>query len=201
MNPVRIESLRSHIGETVEIRGWLYNKRSSGAIHFLILRDGSGLVQAVVTKDAVSTEVFETLKKLAMESWLIVRGAVKEEKRATGGVELSVSSIEIIAESNEDYPIQKKEHNVDFLMDNRHLWIRTPRQAAILRIRAAIIRLLSEWLDSNGFIRCDTPILTPAACEGTTTLFPVEYFDQQTAYLTQSGQLYNEATAAALGKV
>ncbi|MGH8104244.1 MAG: asparagine--tRNA ligase, partial [bacterium] len=197
----RIEQLANHIGKEVEVRGWLYNKRSSGAIHFLIVRDGTGIVQVIVTKESVSGDRFEALKKLAMESSLIVRGLVKEEKRAPGGVELAASAVTVVGGSNEDYPIQKKEHNVDFLMDNRHLWIRTPRQAAILKIRAAIIRDASEFLDSNGFVRCDTPILTPAACEGTTTLFPVEYFDQQTAYLTQSGQLYNEATAAALGKV
>lgn len=201
MNVVRIERLREYAGQDVEVRGWLYNKRSSGAIHFLIVRDGSGVVQAIVTKDSVPAEAFEGLKRLPMESSLIVRGTVREEGRAPGGVELGATSVTVVGESNEDYPIQKKEHNVDFLMDHRHLWIRTPRQATILRIRATLIRALTDFLDREGFIRCDTPILTPAACEGTTTLFPVEYFDGQTAFLTQSGQLYNEATAAALGKV
>lgn len=201
MSVVRIARLKDYVGQEVEIRGWLYNKRSSGSIHFLIVRDGSAIVQAIVTKDSVPAGIFEDLKRLSMESALIVRGTPREEKRAPGGVELGATAVTVVGESNEDYPIQKKEHNVDFLMDHRHLWIRTPRQATILRIRATIIRALTGLLDAEGFIRCDTPILTPAACEGTTTLFPVEYFDDQTAYLTQSGQLYNEATAAALGKV
>jgi asparaginyl-tRNA synthetase len=189
-------------GETVTIQGWLYNLRESGKLLFPIFRDGTGLIQGVVAKNAVPPEVFDTVKNLTQESSVVVQGKVRADKRAPGGYELDVSGIEVIQKVPEDdpYPISLKEHGVEFLMEHRHLWVRTPRQAAILRLRAEIIRAAREYFDERGFTLTDPPILTPAACEGTTTLFPVDYFDEQ-AFLTQSGQLYIEATAMALGKV
>ncbi len=200
MKATRIQDLKRHTGEEVEIRGWLYNRRSSGGIHFLILRDGTGIVQCILDRSRFSEEEFESHGKLPVESSVIVRGQVKEEKRAPGGVEVALSSVKVLSEADLNYPIQKKAHNVDFLLDHRHLWIRSPAQAALLKIRATVIKAIEDFLDEEGYIRVDAPILTPAACEGTTTLFEVKYFDQQ-AFLSQSGQLYNEATAMALGKV
>ncbi len=197
-----IAAVGAHEGETVTIRGWLYNLRESGKLLFPIFRDGTGLIQGVVPKSAVAPEVFEAVKGLTQESSVIVEGKVRADKRAPGGYELDVSSVQVVqrVSENDPYPISLKEHGVDFLMEHRHLWVRTPRQAAILRIRAEIIRATRDFLDDRGFVLTDPPILTPAACEGTSTLFPVDYFDEQ-AYLTQSGQLYIEATAMALGKV
>ena len=197
-----IADVGKHEGQTVTIRGWLYNLRESGKLLFPIFRDGSGVIQGVVPKNAVPPEVFDAVKGLTQESSVIVEGKVRADKRAPGGYELDVSSVEVLqrVSENEPFPISLKEHGVDFLMDNRHLWIRTPRQAAILRTRAEIIKAARDFFDDQGFVLTDPPILTPAACEGTTTLFPVDYFDEQ-AYLTQSGQLYIEATAMALGKV
>ncbi|MDR5727803.1 MAG: asparagine--tRNA ligase [Terriglobia bacterium] len=197
-----IASLGQHEGQTVILRGWLYNLRESGKLLFPIFRDGSGTVQGVVPKSAVSTEMFERIKTLTQESSVIVCGKVRADKRAPGGFELDVEDLEVIHRVADDvpFPISLKEHGVDFLMEHRHLWIRTPRQAAILRIRAEIMRAAQEYLDTHGFVRTDPPILTPAACEGTSTLFPVNYFGDE-AYLTQSGQLYIESTAMALGKV
>src|SRR5438552_2571207 len=197
-----IRELGGHLGESVTIRGWLYNLRESGKLLIAIYRDGAGLVQGVVAKNAVPLEVFEQIKNLTQESSIIVTGKVRADKRAPGGYELDVSNVQIIQRvpDNDPYPISLKEHGVDFLMEHRHLWVRTPRQAAILRVRAEIIKAARDFFDERGFTLTDPPILTPAACEGTTTLFPVEYFDEQ-AYLTQSGQLYIEATAMALGKV
>ena len=189
-------------GQTVIIRGWLYNLRESGKLLFPIFRDGSGQIQGIVPKNAVSPEVFDAIKSLTQESSVIVEGKVRADKRAPGGYELDVSTVQVlqkVAESD-PYPITPKEHGVDFLMEHRHLWIRSPRQASILRLRAEIIKAARDFFDDRGFTLTDPPILTPAACEGTTTLFPVDYFDEQ-AYLTQSGQLYIEATAMALGKV
>ena len=184
------------------LRGWLYNLRESGKLLFPIFRDGSGQIQGVVPKNAVSPETFDALKGLTQESSVIVEGKVRADKRAPGGYELDVSSVQVLQKvpESEPYPITPKEHGVDFLMEHRHLWIRSPRQAAILRVRAEIIKAARDFLDDRGFTLTDPPILTPAACEGTTTLFPVDYFEEQ-AYLTQSGQLYIEATAMALGKV
>ncbi len=199
MEQTRIRRLNERVGEEVEIRGWLYNKRSSGKIHFLILRDGSGLAQAVVARGRVDEETFDLCGRLSQESSVIVRGVVREEPRAPGGHELELKDLRVV-QMAEDYPIKLKEHGVDFLMDNRHLWIRAPRQGAILRIRAEIIRAIREYLDAGDFVHVDTPLLTPAACEGTTTLFETNYFEDK-AYLAQSGQLYNEATIAALGRV
>lgn len=197
-----IAEIGKHDGQTVTIRGWLYNLRESGKLLFPIFRDGSGTIQGVVPKNAVSAEVFDAVKSLTQESSVIVEGKVRADKRAPGGYELDVSNVQVLQRvpENDPFPISLKEHGVDFLMENRHLWMRTPRQAAILRTRAAIIKAARDFFDEQGFVLTDPPILTPAACEGTTTLFPVDYFDEQ-AYLTQSGQLYIEATAMALGKV
>jgi len=197
-----ISTIGRHEGETVTIRGWLYNLRESGKLLFPIFRDGSGTIQGVVPKSAVPPEVFDAVKGLTQESSVIVEGKVRADKRAPGGYELDVSNVTVVqrVSENDPFPISLKEHGVDFLMEHRHLWMRTPRQAAILRVRAEIIKAVRDFFDDNGFVLTDPPILTPAACEGTSTLFPVDYFDEQ-AYLTQSGQLYIEATAMALGKV
>src|SRR6266700_2305185 len=203
MAPVTtIAEIGKHEGQTVTIRGWLYNLRESGKLLFPIFRDGSGVIQGVVPKSAVPPEIFDAVKSLTQESSVIIEGKVRGDKRAPGGYELDVSNVQIIQRvpDNDPYPISLKEHGVDFLMEHRHLWVRTPRQAAILRVRAEIIKAARDFFDERGFTLTDPPILTPAACEGTTTLFPVDYFDEQ-AFLTQSGQLYIEATAMALGKV
>src|SRR6201982_1169121 len=203
MSPVTtIAEIGKHEGQSVTLRGWLYNLRESGKLLFPQFRDGSGVIQGVVPKNAVTPEVFEAVKTLTQESSVIVEGEVRAAKRAPGGYELDVSNVQIIQRvpDNDPYPISLKEHGVDFLMEHRHLWVRTPRQAAILRVRAEIIKAARDFFDERAFTLTDPPIITPAACEGTTTLFPVDYFDEQ-AYLTQSGQLYIEATAMALGKV
>jgi asparaginyl-tRNA synthetase len=198
-----ISSLARHEGQTVTLRGWLYNIRSSGKLLFPTFRDGTGTIQGIVPKAAVPEHVFETLKNLQLESSLTVTGKVRADSRAPSGYELDVEDIHIISAVSADqpFPITLKEHGVDFLMEHRHLWLRTPRQSAILRVRATIMRAASEYFDTNGFIRTDPPILTPNACEGTSELFEMDYFDDDKAYLTQSGQLYIEATALALGKV
>lgn len=203
MTRVRIDEIGRHAGETVEIAGWLYNLRKSGKIAFPQVRDGSGVIQCVAVKAQLPEEKFEALKHLTQESSLIVRGKVRAEERAHGGFELDVEDVEIVQRVSEEhpYPITPKEHGVDFLMDNRHLWIRSRKQHAVLRIRAEVIKAVRDYLDSNGFLLVDCPIFTPAACEGTTTLFEVNYFDGEKVYLTQSGQLYNEANAMAFGKV
>jgi asparaginyl-tRNA synthetase len=197
-----IREVGKHEGQSVIIRGWLYNLRASGKLLFPQFRDGSGVIQGVVAKNAVSPELFEAIKGLTQESSVIVTGKVRADQRAPGGYELDVTDAQVVQRVNPDdpYPITPKEHGVDFLMEHRHLWMRSPRQAAILRVRAEIIKAARDYFDERGFTLTDPPILTPAACEGTTTLFPVDYFDEQ-AYLTQSGQLYIEATAMALGKV
>jgi asparaginyl-tRNA synthetase len=197
-----IAEIGKHEGQSVIIRGWLYNQRESGKLLFPQFRDGSGVIQGVVPKNAVPPEVFDAIKGLTQESSVIVEGKVRADKRAPGGYELDVSNVQVVQRVSEStpYPITPKEHGVDYLMEHRHLWLRSQRQASILRVRAEIIRAARDFLDSNGFTLTDPPILTPAACEGTSTLFPVDYFEEQ-AYLTQSGQLYIEATAMALGKV
>ena len=197
-----IADIGRHDGQSVTIRGWLYNLRESGKLLFPQFRDGSGVIQGVVPKNAVTPEVFDAVKTLTQESSVIVEGKVRADKRAPGGYELDVSNLQVlqrVPESN-PYPITPKEHGTDFLMEHRHLWVRSQRQAAILRVRAEIIKAVRDFLDDRGFTLTDPPIITPAACEGTTTLFPVDYFEEQ-AFLTQSGQLYIEATAMALGKV
>ncbi|MBX5477131.1 MAG: asparagine--tRNA ligase [Clostridia bacterium] len=195
----RIAEVGAHVGETVEIRGWLYNKRSSGKIVFLIVRDGSGLLQCVGSLQDLGEDAFRRAEGLNQEASVIVTGTVRADRRAPGGYELSLAAVELVGDSV-DYPITHKEHGVDFLMDHRHLWLRTPRQTAILRIRAEITAALQEFLNERGFVRVDGPILTPNAVEGTTTLFETDYFGEK-AYLTQSSQLYAEAAAMALGKV
>ncbi len=197
-----IAEVGRHDGQAVTIRGWLYNKRESGKLIFPIFRDGTGVIQGVVPKNQVTPEVFDALKNLTDESSVIVTGKIRADKRAPGGYELDVNDVKVLQRVPEDdpFPIAKKEHGIDFLMENRHLWVRTPRQTAILRVRAEIIRAARSFFDERGFTLTDPPILTPAACEGTSTLFEVDYFDDQ-AFLTQSGQLYIEAMAMALGKV
>jgi asparaginyl-tRNA synthetase len=199
---VTIEQAGKHADTLVTIQGWLYNQRESGKLLFPIFRDGTGVIQGVVSLKE-HAEAFNALKGLPLESSVIVTGTIRAEARATGGYEMHVSNVEVVqrVSDSEPYPIQLKEHGVDFLLDRRHLWIRTPRQAAILRIRAEAELSARNYMDSQGYTLTDAPIFTPAACEGTSTLFEVNYIDDQKAYLTQSGQLYVEATAAALGKV
>jgi asparaginyl-tRNA synthetase len=197
-----IAEIGKHEGQSVTIRGWLYNLRESGKLLFPQFRDGSGIIQGVVPKNAVPPEVFDAIKTLTQESSVIVEGKVRTDKRAHGGYELDVANVQVVQRVPEatPYPITPKEHGTDFLMEHRHLWVRSQRQAAILRVRAEIIKAARDFFDERGFTLTDPPIITPAACEGTSTLFPVDYFDEQ-AFLTQSGQLYVEATAMALGKV
>jgi len=196
---VHIAHIGEHEGEEVQLRGWLYNKRSSGSVLFLIVRDGTGFIQVVVVKGQVPDEDFATADRLTQESSLVVRGSVRADRRAPGGYEISASGVEVVSLA-EEYPISLKEHGVDFLMDHRHLWLRTPRQVAIMRVRNEVVKAIRDFLDEREFVLVDAPILTPSACEGTTTLFETDYFDTK-AYLTQSGQLYMEAAAMALGKV
>ncbi len=200
MEQTYINQLSAHVGEEVTLKGWLYNLRSSGKLLFPQLRDGTGVVQCVVFKKAVSEEVWEALKGLGQESALTIRGTVRADERAPGGFELDVIEAEVVQAAH-DYPISPKEHGTEFLMDHRHLWLRSRRQHAILKVRHTVVKAVRDFLDADNFTLADAPVFTPAACEGTTTLFEVDYFDDQKAYLTQSGQLYNEATAAAFGKV
>ncbi|MBI3895670.1 MAG: asparagine--tRNA ligase [Acidobacteria bacterium] len=199
---VTIEQIANWEGQEVIIRGWLYNLREAGKLLFPIFRDGTGLLQGVVAKNAVTPEIFALAKGLTQESSLLVTGKVRADARAPGGYELDVSHLQVVqlVPAEEPYPITPKEHGIEFLMDHRHLWLRSQRQHAILRIRHEISKACRDYLDGEGYTLVDAPILTPAACEGTTTLFETQYFDEK-AYLTQSGQLYSEATAAAFGKV
>jgi asparaginyl-tRNA synthetase len=209
MNPaatpprITIERAGQHAGETVVIPGWLYNLRKSGKIAFPILRDGTGILQCVAVKSQLPESLFDAIKDLTQESSIIVTGKVRAEPRAPGGYELDVENLEVVQRvpESDPYPITPKDHGTDFLMDRRHLWLRSRRQHAILRVRHEVIRAIRDYFDSNGFTLLDTPIFTPAACEGTTTLFEVNYFDDEKVFLTQSGQLYNEATAMAFGDV
>ena len=198
-----IATLAAHAGRTVTLHGWLYNLRASGKLLFPIFRDGTGTIQGIVPRAAVSAELFETLKNLSLESSLKVTGKVRADARAPSGFELDVEALEVLQRVPDEtpFPITLKEHGVDFLMEHRHLWLRTPRQSAILRVRATIMRAAAQYFDDHGFVRTDPPILTPNACEGTSELFEMDYFEDDKAYLTQSGQLYVEATALALGKV
>jgi asparaginyl-tRNA synthetase len=202
MSIISIEEAGKYDGQEVTIRGWLYNQRESGKLLFPIFRDGTGVIQGVVSLKE-NPEAFAALKGLTQESSVIVTGTIRAEQRATGGFEMGVTHVNVVQKVSESrpYPIQLKEHGVDFLLDHRHLWMRTPRQAAILRIRAEAVRAARNYMDSLGYTLTDAPMFTPAACEGTSTLFEVNYIDDQKAYLTQSGQLYIEATAMALGKV
>jgi len=200
MNRTYVADLSRHVGEEVTLHGWLYNKRSSGKIRFLVLRDGTGLVQGVMVKGAVPDDLFQQFEALTQESSLLMRGTVRADARAPGGYEMEVSALEVI-QIAADYPITPKEHGIEFLMDRRHLWLRSSRQHAVLHIRHQIIKSIREFFDDRGFVLLDAPILTPAACEGTSTLFETDYFDLGKAFLTQSGQLYAEAGAMAFGKV
>ena len=195
-----IEKISDFEGQQVTLRGWLHKRRSSGKIHFLTVRDGTGFIQAVMSKSVVGEEAFHLADHLGQETSLTVKGTVRADKRAPGGYEIDVTHLSVIGEST-GYPITNKEHGVDYLLDRRHLWIRSPRQQAILRIRHAVVDAVRDFFNNRNFTLADTPIFTPAACEGTTTLFPVQYFDETTAYLAQSGQLYNEANIMALGRV
>jgi asparaginyl-tRNA synthetase len=200
MKTVRIEEFGAHVGETVRVCGWIHNKRSSGKLQFVILRDGSGYAQAVVSKKALAPEAWDTLDAAGQESSLEIQGTLRADARAPGGFEVDVSEVTVL-QSVHDYPITPKEHGTAFLMEHRHLWLRSTRQHAIARVRHTVVKATRDYLDDQGYILVDTPIFTPAACEGTSTLFGVPYFDEGTAYLTQSGQLYSEATVAAHGKV
>ncbi len=197
---VYIDRIGEHVGQAVTLRGWLANRRSSGKIHFLLVRDGTGFIQVVMGRNDVGDEIFARADHLGQESAIEVTGTVRADQRAKGGYELIATGMTVVAAAH-DFPITPKEHGVDYLMDRRHLWIRTERQTAILRVRHEVIDAIRDFFNGEGFVLADTPIFTPAACEGTTTLFPVQYFDDIMAYLTQSGQLYNEANAMALGKV
>ncbi|MCX6142830.1 MAG: asparagine--tRNA ligase [Ignavibacteriales bacterium] len=200
MKRVYIENLNDHVGEVAELHGWLYHKRSSGKVRFLVMRDGTGILQGVMVKGGVSDEIFEKFDALTQESSFSMTGKVKKDDRAPGGFELEVSDVQVISIA-EEYPITPKEHGIEFLADRRHLWLRSSRQHAIMRVRHRIIKAIRDFFDGRGFTLVDSPILTPAACEGTSTLFETDYFDLGKAYLTQSGQLYAEAGAMALGKV
>jgi asparaginyl-tRNA synthetase len=200
---ITIGDASKHVGETVRIPGWLYNLRKSGKIVFPLLRDGTGLMQCVAVKSALPEAVFDTIKDLTQESSVVFTGKIRADQRAPGGYEMDVESVDVLQHipESDPYPITPKDHGIDFLMDHRHLWLRSQRQHAILRVRHEVIRAVRDYFDSHGFTLVDTPIFTPAACEGTTTLFEVNYFEDEKAYLAQSGQLYNEATAMAFGKV
>jgi len=198
VKPVYIEDVGKHTGEEIAIRGWVYNLRSSGKIKFLIARDGTGIIQCVVARQD-SEQAFEEFDRLTQETSVIVEGVAREEKRAPGGYELNVSRLEVVSVAD-SYPITPKEHGVDFLLNHRHLWLRSSRQHAVLRIRAEVMKACRDYLDGLGFIEVDSPMFTPSACEGTTDLFETTYFDS-TVYLSQSGQLYNEAAAMAFGRV
>jgi asparaginyl-tRNA synthetase len=199
MSRVYIGDLKDHVGQTVTLNGWVYNHRSSGKIKFLLMRDGTGICQCVYFRGECDEKAFEEFEKLSQETCIRITGLVREEKRSPGGFEISARSLEILSGSV-DYPISPKEHGTDFLMGQRHLWLRSKRQHAILRVRAEIVSAIRDFFDGRGFTLTDAPIFTPSACEGTSTLFETKYFEEK-AYLSQSGQLYMEATAAALGKV
>jgi asparaginyl-tRNA synthetase len=201
---ITIDKISQFVDQEVIIRGWVYNRTDKGKLIFLIIRDGSGFIQGVAFRDDLDEKTFENIMRVTQETSVIINGKVRADRRAPGipgGYEIGINEFKIINESAEDYPMALKEHGVDFALDNRHLWIRMQSQWAILKIRATVIRAIRDWLDENGFTHIDTPILTPAACEGTTTLFETSYFDEGTAYLAQSGQLYNEANIYSFGRV
>ena len=200
MTEVRVEDLAKHVGETVTLRGWLYHRRSSGKLHFLEVRDGSGIVQCVVSKQNVTPEAFAEAGHTAQESSVEIVGSVKVHGRIPGQYEIDTTGVRVLAAVAGEYPIGPKEHGTDFLMDHRHLWLRSKRQHAILRVRHAIVKAVRDFFDGRGFTLVDAPIFTPNACEGTSTLFETDYHGDK-AYLTQSGQLYMEAAAAAFGRV
>jgi asparaginyl-tRNA synthetase len=204
MNPIRVSDLSKFPGQEVELKGWIYNRTDKGKLCFLLIRDGSGFAQCVAFKGDLPEALFDQIMRLPQESAVSISGTVREDKRAPGipgGFEVGIQDLKIVQAAAADYPMALKDHGVDFALDHRHLWIRMPSQWAILRVRATVMAATREWLDQNGFLAMDTPILTPAAAEGTTTLFETEYFDEGKAYLAQTGQLYNEANIAAFGKV
>ena len=201
---IRVEQIAQYAGQEVTIQGWVYNRTDKGKLIFLLVRDGTGFAQCVAFKGDLSPELFARIQCLTQESSVIISGMVRADQRAPGipgGFEIGIKSLETIQIAGDDYPMALKEHGPDFALDHRHLWIRMPSQWAVLRVRATVIAAIREWFDTNGFVNMDTPILTPAACEGTTTLFETPYFDEGKAYLSQSGQLYNEADIMAFGKV
>jgi len=201
---IRVEEIAKYTGQDVTVQGWVYNRTDKGKLVFLLVRDGSGFIQCVAFKGELDEALFDQLVRLPQESSVIITGPVREDKRAPGipgGYEIGVRDLQIVQVAGEDYPMALKEHGPDFALDHRHLWMRMPSQWAILRVRATVIAAIREWFDTHGFVNMDTPILTPAACEGTSTLFETEYFDEGKAYLSQSGQLYNEANIMAFGKV
>jgi len=201
---MRVSQIAEYVGQAVTVRGWVYNRTDKGKLVFLLVRDGTGFVQCVAFKNDLQPEVFDQLMRIPQESSLAITGIVRADQRSPGipgGYELGIKGIEIVNLADEDYPMALKEHGVDFALDHRHLWMRMPSQWAILRVRAVVIRAIRDWLDDHGYLNLDTPILTPAACEGTTTLFETSYFDEGNAYLAQSGQLYNEANIFAFSKV
>ena len=195
-----IATIAQYVDQTVELKGWLYNKRSSGKLQFLQVRDGTGVMQCVVFKGNVPPEIFEAAAEARQEASIVVRGSIRKDDRSPIGFEMDVTDLEVLHNPDAEYPITPKEHGTAFLMENRHLWIRSSRQQAILRVRAALVKQIRDYFDSNGFMLFDAPIFTPSACEGTTTLFETPYFDDEKAYLTQSGQLYEEAGALAFGR-
>ncbi len=204
METIRVEHIAKYTGQEVQINGWVYNRTDKGKLVFLLVRDGSGFVQCVAFKGDLEETLFEQIMRLPQESSVSITGQVREDQRAPGipgGYEIGIKDLKIIQVAEDNYPMALKDHGVDFALDNRHLWIRMQSQWAILRVRATVIAAIREWLDTHGFVNMDTPILTPAPCEGTTTLFETEYFDEGKAYLSQSGQLYNEANIMAFGRV
>jgi asparaginyl-tRNA synthetase len=201
---IHVDKIADYVTQEVTVQGWVYNRTDKGKLVFLLVRDGYGFVQCVAFKGDLDAELFDQLVRLPQESSVVITGVVREDQRAPGipgGYEIGVKSVEILQAADLDYPMALKEQGVDFALDNRHLWIRMPSQWAILRVRAAVIRAIREWLDNNGFVGMDTPIITPVVCEGTTTLFETQYFDEGIAYLAQSGQLYNEADIFAFNRV
>jgi asparaginyl-tRNA synthetase len=195
-----VEDLKKHVGQEVTLKGWLYNMSSKGKLHFLQVRDGTGIVQCVIFMKDVPENVFKLAGELKQEASIVITGVVREDARSPIGVEIGVKDLSLVAQPTADFPISPKEHGTAFLMEQRHLWLRSKKQVAVLRVRHEIIRQIRNYFDSHGFVLMDAPIFTPSACEGTTNLFEVEYFDQK-AYLTQSGQLYGEAGAMALGRI
>jgi asparaginyl-tRNA synthetase len=201
---IRVDQISAYVGQDVTVQGWVYNRTHKGKLVFLLVRDGAGFVQCVAFKNDLPEDVFDALTHIPQESSVAISGSVRADPRSPGipgGYEIGIKDVQIVQTAGEDYPMALKEHGPDFALDHRHLWMRMPSQWAILRVRATVIAAIREWFDTNGFINMDTPILTPAACEGTTTLFETPYFDEGKAYLAQSGQLYNEANIFAFGKV
>ena len=204
MESIRVADISKHVGQEVGIKGWVYSRTDKGKLCFLLIRDGTGFVQCVAFKGDLDEKLFDQVMRLPQESSVKITGVVREDKRAPGipgGYEIGIKDLQVVQSAEPDYPMALKDHGVDFALDHRHLWIRMPSQWAILRVRVKVMSAVREYLDGNGFFNLDTPILTPAAAEGTTTLFETPYFDEGSAYLAQTGQLYNEANIFSFGKV